>query len=49
MPTELLDLVKKAKNKDGKTKDLHTKMNQLVVENAFFVTRAEAMSPSKHR
>ncbi|WP_413839322.1 IS3 family transposase [Tateyamaria sp.] len=43
------DKIKKAESKDGEIKDLHAKIGQLAVENGFFVTRAEAMSPSERR
>ena len=41
--------VKKVQTKDGEIKELHAKIGQLAVENEFFVTRSEAMSPSTAR
>ncbi|MCP4206574.1 MAG: IS3 family transposase [Shimia sp.] len=43
------DKVRKAENKEGEIKELHAKIGQLAVESGFFVTRAEAMSPSERR
>jgi hypothetical protein len=43
------DKAKKIEDNEAEVKELHAKIGKLVVENDFFVTRAEAMSPSERK
>jgi transposase-like protein len=43
------DKVRRAEDNEAEAKELHTKIGKLAVENVFFITRAEAMSPSERK
>jgi transposase-like protein len=43
------DKVRRAEDNEAEVKELHAKIGKLAVENDFFITRAEAMSPSERK